>query len=236
MILDNITLLMCTFNTNKMTTLAIKSLFKQLHRYIPVVLFDNGNKELCTNEMKEIFTIYDNSHYKITGQQNQLSRNHCATVDYALKNCINTKYVMLCDTDILFKPSIVKLIDDLDKKEEIDALGEILGTNDRLMPMFCIINVEKFKKENLNYYDPTRCMNNFTSIFDKDGNYIRDEIKPDKWYGDTGGSFLWDIEKNHWNIIKIKFADYIEHYGRGSFEEKPITVNQWLNMHKDLWY
>ena len=77
MILDNITLLMCTFNTNKMTTLAIKSLFKQLGRDIPVVLFDNGNKELCTEDMKEIFTVYDNSHYKLTGQQNQLSRNHC---------------------------------------------------------------------------------------------------------------------------------------------------------------
>lgn len=234
-ILDNITLCFCSFNNNKLSALLIKSLFKQIGRYIPVVIVDNGNKELMSDDMKSIFTVIDNSNYKITGNQNQNSRNHCAAVDYALKNCIKTKYVLLTDSDILFKPSVKKLFESLNA-EKLETLGEIWGNNDRIMPMFCIINLEKFKNENINFYDPKRCMNNFTSIWDDNGNYIKDIIKPDKWYGDTGASFLWDILKNGWNITKIKISDYIEHYGRGSFaKDKKITVNQWLEIHKDLW-
>ena len=75
--------------------------------------------------------------------------------------------------------------------------------------------------------------------YDDNGNKIYEKfyiIKPDKWHGDTGASFLWDILKNGWNITKIKMSDYIEHYGRGSFaKDKKITVNQWLEIHKDLW-
>ena len=113
-ILDNITLCFCSFNNNKLSALLIKSLFKQIGRDIPVVIVDNGNKELMTDDIKSIFTVIDNSNYKITGNQNQNSRNHCAAVDYALKNCIKTKYVLLTDSDILFKPTVKKLFESLD--------------------------------------------------------------------------------------------------------------------------
>jgi len=232
--INNITLCFCSFYNNKLSALLIKSLFKQLGEQIPVVIVDNGNKELITEDMKSVFSVIDNSNYNITGNQNQNSRNHCAAVDYALKNCIKTKYVLLTDSDILFKTSVKNLIHTFDNN--VDIVGEIEGNNSRLKPMFCIINIERFKKENMDFYDPKRCMNNFTSIWDANGNYVKDIIHPDKWYGDTGASFLWDAQRNNWNIKRIKMNDYIEHYGRGSFAKgKPITINQWLGIHKELW-
>lgn len=233
-ILNDITLFLVTYNNNKLTSLVIKSFFKSIGTYIPVVIMDNGTREFCTDDMKEVFTIIDNTNYKIIPNQNQLSRNHCASVDYALKNCINTKYVLLCDSDVLFKPSVKTLLENYNGS---NALGEIAVNNMRLMPMFCIIDLEQFKKDNVNYYDKNRCLNNFTSILDEQGNWIKDIIKPDKWYGDTGASFLWDIQKLNWNITNIKMVDYIEHYGRASFDEKHknITITEWLNKFKNLW-
>ena len=227
MIIDKLTLLTCSFNSNLLTTMMIKSIFKQLNKEIPVVIMDNSTKEFCTEDMKTVFTVIDNTNYKLTPNYNQVSKNHCASIDYAFKNYIKTKYVMLCDCDILFKPKIKEL---LNSNLEYDAIGEIswdVTPPNRLLPYFCIINVEKFKNEKLNYFDVNRCM----KLYDKNGKELPNEIGAVKGFFDTGCSFYEDI-KNSWSINQIKLDNYIVHLKGACFRNKNIT--EWLKSNSNL--
>lgn len=237
-ILDNLTLFTCTFNNNLLTKCMIMSCFKQFGVLLPVVIMDNGTKELCTDDMKNTFKVIDNSNFKLTKNYNQISRNHCASIDYALKNCIKTKYVMLCDNDILFKSDIKKLIEFLNTFEKIDACGEIELSKRgyRLFPFFCIINVEKMKLENINYFDDKNCMNDLETNFDENGNWESNKRISEILDGlDTGGSFLNEIKKNNWDIKEIKINKFIKHFASASWN--PAVKNNivsWLRANHNL--
>lgn len=213
-LINNITLLTVSFNNNLLTGFMIKSCFKQIGQIIPVCIIDTGKTQKCDKNMKELFDVYDCSNVKLRS-----SRQHCYAIDFALKNCIKTKYVMLCDNDILFKPEIMNLINFLNTRENLDAVGEIgwdLTPPNRLFPYFCIINADKFKEEHLNYYDPKRIIKNHLIL--------------NKY--DTGYSFYEDIKKNKWEINKIKMNDFIIHLKSGTLQRKS-TLN-WLKSHRDL--
>ena len=234
--LKDLTLLTCTFNNNLLTKCMIMSLIKQLGTDIPIVIMDNGTFELCTDEIKENFTVIDNSNYKITGNFNQISRNHCASIDYALKNHVKTKYALLCDNDILFKPEVKILIESI---TDVDCVGEIekdkTGRPWRVFPFFCIINVEKLKNENINYFDKDRCMNELDTSFDEKGNWKGDVRKSQKPFGDTGSSFLWDIEKANWGINEIKLNNYILHFAMASWNPNVKNkIEKWLIENRSL--
>jgi len=235
--LSDITLFTCNFNNNLMTKCMIMSFFKQ-YGEVPVVIMDNSTIEYCSDNIKSMFTVIDNTNFKIIKNYNQISRNHCASIDYVLKNCIKTKYVILCDNDVLFKPEIKTLLNELDN---IDAVGEIdyhkkLHKDWRLLPFFCIINVEKMKKENINYFDQNRCMNQYDTCFDDNGNWKNNIIKDNLEYGDTGSSFLWDIQKANWNIKKIDLHKYINHYAMASWNpEVKYNIVNWLDINSNLW-
>lgn len=213
-ILDDITLLTCTFNNNMITMCMIMSCFKQLRCSIPVIIIDNGKNVKCDKSMTEIFDIYDLSNSNLTS-----SSQHAYSIDYALKKLVKTKYVILCDNDILFKPELHKLIKELDTYEEIDCVGEIgwdITPPDRLYPYFCIINVEKFNKAHLNYYDDKRIIKNCRVL---------------NMY-DTGYSFYEDIKKT-WKIKQIKMNNYMIHLHHGSLRNK--NPREWLSKNKKLW-
>lgn len=233
MILDDITLLTCTFNNNILTSLMIKSLFKQLKREIPVVIMDNGTKLKCTNGMKEVFEVIDNTNYKIIPNYNQVSRNHCASIDYALKNCIKTKYVLLCDNDILYKPGLDLFFEKIDKIQNLNCVGEISkikGSVKRVLPFFCIMNVELFKT--INYFDKNRCMNHCITIFNQNGEYNGRKLLNNKIIYDTGASFYEDLMKNKININEIKLDNLIIHLASASWGKKNYLG--WLDKHRNL--
>lgn len=237
-ILDNLTLFTCTFNNNLLTKCMIMSCFKQIGVDLPVVIMDNGTNELCTNDMKEMFTVIDNNNFKLTKNYKQVSRNHCASIDYVLKNCIKTKYVMLCDNDILFKPDIKNLLMFLNTFEEINACGEIELSKRgyRLLPFFCIINVEKMNNEHINYFDSKNCMNNLETNFDKNGNWSSNKYVSKDIKGlDTGGSFLSEIKNNQWDIKQIKINNFIEHFSSASWNPAvKQNIVSWLKTNKNL--
>lgn len=216
MIIDEITVLTCSYNNNLLTKCMIMSLFKVVGRYVPVCIMDNGNKEICSGEMKEVFTVIDNTNFKITPNFNQVSKNHCAALDWALKNVIKTKYVLICDNDVLLKPSVLKLLEEKD----VDCIGEIghdFADGDRIFPYFCIINLQKMKNENISYFVEK------SFVEDKKHNIIRN---------DTGWSFYNSI-KNKWKIKNISLNDYIVHLGGAS--HRPLQKREtWLNENKKL--
>lgn len=203
--INEITLLTVSFNNNVLTTMMIKSFYKQVCE-VETLIIDNGTFQPVSSDMKELFNVVDNTNQKITGNYNQCSKNHCSAVDYALKNCVKTKWCLLVDNDVLFKSDVKKLLEEL-KDSEFDCCGEI-GWDDappiRLFPYFCLINVEKFRNENLNYFDNDRCIGPGSKEVGKRG------PGTPCWYKDTGCSFLEDIQ-NSWKIQEIKLSDYIVH-------------------------
>lgn len=203
--INDITLLTVSFNNNLLTTMMIKSFYKQVCN-VETLIIDNGTNQPVSNDMKSIFMVVDNTYQKITGNFNQCSKNHCSSVDYALKNIIKTKWCLLVDNDILFKPTVKSFLENLNENE-FDCCGEI-GWDDappeRLYPYFCIINVEKFKLDKINYFDNDRCIGPGSKEIGKRG------PGTPCWYKDTGCSFLEDI-KNTWRIKEITLSDYIVH-------------------------
>lgn len=203
--ISEITLLTVSFNNNVLTTMMIKSFYKQVCE-VETLIIDNSTAQPISSDMKKIFNVIDNTNQKITGNYNQCSKNHCSAVDYALKNCIKTKWCLLVDNDILFKPEVKKLLTEF-KDYEFDCCGEI-GWDDappvRLFPYFCLINVEKFRNEKVNYFDNDRCIGSGSKEVGRRG------PGTPCWYKDTGCSFLEDIE-NSWKIQEIQLSNYIVH-------------------------
>lgn len=237
-ILNDITLLTCTFNNNTLTKCMIMSFFKQTGLFVPVVIMDNGTVESCTDDMRSVFTVIDNTNFKLTPDFKQVSRNHCASIDYVLRHCVKTKYAILCDNDILFKPKIKDLLAFLDRYDSIDAVGqiELSKRGYRLFPFFCIINVEKMKKMNVRYFDENNCMNNLETKYDNTGHWLSNKILSNTPCGlDTGGSFLTEIKQKKWDIKEIKINDYITHFASASW--RPGVKNRiisWLKQNEEL--
>lgn len=205
--IENLTLLTTSFNNNLMTGLMIKSFFKQMKDFVNVVIIDNGTTLPITDEMKKTFEVVDNFQHKLLPNYNQCSKNHCSAVDYTLKNVIKTKWALLVDNDVFFKPSVKDLIENFN--EDADCIGEA-GWDDappiRLFPYFCLINVDKLKQDNINYFDAKRLIEDppLGQQIGRRGPGTR------CWYHDTGSSFYEDIQ-NRWNIKYIKLDDFIVH-------------------------
>lgn len=203
--IKNLTLLTVSFNNNIMTGLMIKSFFKQLQNDIEVVIVDNGTALQVDENLKSIFNVVDNFQHKLLPDYKQCSKNHCVAIDYALKNIIKTKWVLLVDNDVFFKPSIKDFLEHF--AEDSDCVGEV-GWDDappvRLFPYFCLINVDKFRNEKLNYFDNDRCIGPGSKEVGKRG------PGTPCWYKDTGCSFLEDIQ-NSWKIQEIQLSNYIVH-------------------------
>lgn len=214
---SDLTLLTVSYNNNILTGMMLKSFYKMLNNYdIKIVIVDNGDQIPVDDNIKSIFTVIDNFNHKIIPKQENPSREHAASIDYAFKHVIDTKWCLLVDNDILFKENIKTLFDTLDLNK-FDCMGEIgwdCTPPDRLFPYMCLINIEKFKQDNLNYYDRNRI--------------IYDWKKLNKY--DTGFSFYEDI-KNTWIIKNIKLSDYIIHLKSGTLQNKDYL--KWLKKYKN---
>jgi len=216
--INDLSILTVSFNNNVLTGLMLKSFIKQTEIMPEIVIVDNGNKKPVDENLKSIFIVVDNFNHKLLPDENQVSRNHCIALDYAIKNVIKTKWVLIVDNDILFKSSVKKFLKEFNE-EEFDCAGEIGWDKtppNRLYPYFCLINVEKMKNEQINYFDRSRMIWRWKQC--------------NKF--DTGYSFYEDIKKKEWKIKKIKLSDYIVHLKSGTLQNK--NISEWLNKHKNL--
>lgn len=190
-----------------------------------IIIVDNGTTQ-SINELNNVFTVIDNYKHKLLKDYNQISKNHCAAIDYAMKNCVHTDWVLLVDNDILFLPQLKQFLTKFDETA-YDCAGEI-GWDDappnRLFPYFCLINVKHMKKQNISYFDNERCIGKGSKITGKYGSTQR-------WYKDTGCSFLEDIRTHSWRIQKIHLSDYTVHL-KGTLHGKNFI--QFLQTHHNL--
>lgn len=222
--LNDITFLTTNYNNFNLTFLCIKSLIHATGIDLSqILILDNSDKIAIPSYVKKDFNVIDNSFHKITPNLNIPSKNHCLSIDYVLKKCIHTKYVCLFDNDVKFFNCINEF---LSYRINYDAIGEIgydTVPPDRLFPYLCIIDIEKFKTENLNYYDENRCIipqsKTNESVASKYGNVY-----------DTGYSFLKDIETYNWNILNIKISKYVKHYKAGSLKNQDELIKIYDDM------
>ena len=188
-----ISILTCTFNNNLLTVFMLRRLLTILHfPYIPIIIIDNGNKISADSRMKRCFHVVDNFNNKLTPKYPFPSQNHAASIEYTLYNIINTDYVLLCDNDMKFYPSIINLLNIYDKYDAIGEIGYDSVPPNRLFPYLCIFNVQKMKRQNIHYFDINRIIRN--------GPDVHEPITSTSGHVyDTGYSFLMDIMHNNWN-------------------------------------
>ena len=226
--ITDLTLFTCNYNNEDLTLHMLTSFYIQLGYYIPNIILDNSDITPLSENITKNCKVIDNQNYKITKNYGNISKNHCAAIDYVIKNLVTTKYVLLCDNDILFKPEI-KLL--LNLRHYYDCIGEInfdWCKPERLYPYCCLIDVEKFKNEKLNYFDDKRCIITLDKgiFYDVINNGKKVNIE-NRYLYDTGASFYEDI-KNKWNILNIDLSKFIVHYKNGSqLDDRNNLINKY---------
>lgn len=225
--MKDITLLTTNYNNRDMTIAMLMSYMKNFGSDVNYLIIENSDnlKESLLDSGLEVF---DNTFNHVTKNYHQCSKNHCSAIDYAFKNLIFTRYVLLCDNDIFFKPSIKTLLNDYKK---YDCIGEI-GWDDapptRIFPYLNIIDLEKLKSSKVNYFD----INRITEAPPVGKHEGPRGPNTKCWYHDTGSSFYEDI-KDSWNIKDIKLSDYIVHHKVTM--SSASQLKDFIEQNKDLW-
>lgn len=201
--LSNISILSATFNRHDFTLSMIGSFAMTFKTLQNMIIIDNSDSVSLPNNVSKIVRVIDNTNFKNTPNYHQPSKNHCASIDWVLRTQIKTKYCMLCDNDILFKPAVISLLQDYDQYDAIGEIGWDKVPPARLYPYWCIINVEFMRKHRIKYYDETRCMVDNATM-------------------DTGCSFLHDMQAASAKIKTIKLSEYIIHLKGGTLRNKPL--------------
>lgn len=128
-------------------------------------------------------------------------KTHGPAVNKALNELIDTKYVLLVDSDvILFKD--INILFDKFKENNLTLMGEVVGDrggkslHPRVNPWFCFINLDDLKKSGIEFYDEVRTK----------------KIKSDRIY-DIGSTMFEDVCKCGYMTGNIPIdSGYYKHY------------------------
>lgn len=167
------------------------------------------------NSIYECIDKLPKSKYKVAGNYN--SARHCITIDFGIKNFVNTKYLMLLDSDILFKTDFFKYFN---KFRESDA--SLMGYKRTtykipcIAPWCCFINVEKMKSNNISFFDFNRIL------------YVNDNLTHD-----TGASLYEDFVNIGEKVLELEDNLYYKHFKGGSVEIE--KCKKWLIDNSELW-
>lgn len=201
--LHDITLLTATFNRHDFTISMLQSFFDIVKTMPPTIILDNSTDIPFPDIPNNYINVIDNTNFKHTPDYKQPSKNHCASLDWVVRNKIKTKFCLLCDNDILFKPSTVNLLNEFHNFNAIGEIGYDRVPPVRLYPYFCILDVEFILLNNIKYFDESRCMINNATM-------------------DTGCSFYEDMIKCNASIKKIRLSDYVIHLKGGTLHNKTL--------------
>lgn len=168
------------FAVNHNTPLLIYALNKSLRKQNPwcnsvLHIIDNSNKkelpEVHTNDF--IVEYFDNNLYKpletyaIGSKDKTLgSAHHAFTIDWFIKNRVDTDYLLLVDSDIVFTANFEKYFNEFVKNDYLLMVYKRTAYKcPTIAPWCCFANVKKIKELRLNYFDINRILyvnNNYT--------------------------------------------------------------------------
>lgn len=221
---DDITAAICNFNTTKLTNTVLKGLF-QFSECKKIIVLDNSDKEkfqLDKNIDARKIEVLDNTQQKYINfnkllstyplsfdckKNNYASLKHTMSIQFLLNIC-TTKYLLLCDSDIIIKKKIDFIEDGYATIADIEETGQAsqnmntnLGKN-RFMPFMQLFNMKQINLHKIKYFNINRIHG----------------IKQGMLY-DTGASLYEDIiERKHLPYKQIKLDEYITHLAHGSWK------------------
>lgn len=199
--LPDLTILSATFNKHEFTINMLKSIASIL-RFLPkTCILDNSCENKFPVFKNTVIEVLDNTNFKNTRDYHCPSKNHCSSIDFALST-IKTRYVLLCDNDIIFKSSIVDLLKSYHDYDVIGEVGYDVVPPDRIFPYMCIIDLDFVRRNGIRYFYEGRCLANGKM--------------------DTGCSFYQDLQKKSARIKRINLKDYIVHLKGGTLHNKTL--------------
>lgn len=207
---NDITFLSATFNKHDFTLQMLKSLYSVTNGNMPkIVILDNSTEIYFPKIDNDFIYVLNNTNFKYTKNYNQPSMNHCASLDFALKQ-IKTKYVLLCDNDIIFKENFIHFFSDFKSYDIIGEIGYDRVPPKRLYPYLCLINNEFVNYNKINYFDEKRCMIKNATM-------------------DTGCSFYEDCAAKYAKIKNVRISNFIIHLKGGTLRNK--SIENFKNFH-----
>lgn len=229
------------FNTPVLTAHLVKS----INKHTPgtnIYIFDNSDKRPFVNAFNNV-TVFDNTKGQIInfdqwlkkypnreksgGKANKWgSAKHAYSVEKCME-LIGEPFILL-DSDVLIKKDFTPLYDDV-----VCYKGEVIYQPNskvkRVLPFICFINTPMCKTKGIHYFDE---------------NYMHGlRFKGNSDNYDTGGALYILTEQKKGLHREIKVADYIVHYGNGSWvsaaekmkRPKHMPAVEWLNKYKEYW-
>lgn len=230
---NDLTLITFNYNTPELVQVMLKSFFKQNSTFSGnIIIFDNSDISKFTSDMYNYDKLYiidnTNQHYvnysildKYKKHSDKLSNygsaKHSMCIDYVFRYHVKSEYMLIVDSDIIFKNSIYEMYNKVKKDSYIvGECGKYLNKDNtinldnidhtiRLFPVMFMVDTYIFTQNpTLKYFDPNRmvCLNdNFN-------------------YYDTGVSFYEDLIKENIYVSQIKINDYVNHLCGGSYYNK----------------
>lgn len=205
-------ILIVHYNTPELTEAAVKSVYKHV-RDFRLHIFDNSDRLPLSYRTSEM-VYHDNTCGQLIDFKEFLRRYPHKVKDilnewgsakhtYAIDRCFDLipEGFVLLDSDILLKRDVSRLV-----QPSYPYVGQLTCYRNRrptrVQPMVCYINVPLCRQHNVRYFSPERSW----------------LLTPDTFY-DTGASFYEDCTRAGLKGRFIKYRDYAEHLGGGSYRE-----------------
>lgn len=229
------------FNTPTLT----EHLVESINKHTPdakIYIFDNSDKKPFTKEYDNV-TVFDNTNKQYIdfnkwlkkypnrilsgGKANKWgSAKHAYSVEKCME-LINEPFVLL-DSDVLIKKDFSNLYID-----DVCYAGEVVyqpkSKIKRVLPFICFINAPLCLQKKVHYFDE---------------NYMHGlRVGKIGDYYDTGAAIYLLTEKYKAKHKEIKVADYVVHYGSGSWvsasekmkRKTHVPEKSWLDKYRNLW-
>lgn len=229
------------YNTPTLTEKLVESINKHVQD-TKIFIFDNSDKRPFRKEYDNV-TILDNTKKQYIdfdkwlkkypnrnlsgGKANKWgSAKHAYSVEKCME-LIKEPFVLL-DSDVLIKKDFSSIY-----YEDVCYVGEIANQPKsrikRVLPFICFINTPLCLEKKIHYFD------------EKYMHGLRVGPTGDRY--DTGAAIFLLTEKFKGKHKEIKVADYVVHYGSGSWvaaQEKMkrkthVPENEWLKKNEKLW-
>lgn len=214
------------FNTPELTRATIRSVLKHTPDCL-VTIFDNSDS-VPFGQMESV-TVLDNTRGRLVDFGEMISEHpdrvdsdngygsakHCRSVDYLMDRF--DEGFLLLDSDVLVIRDVSSLFDETVSWAGQPHVSRKHPVNvPRLYPFCCFINTRMCRDNSVRYFD-SRHMWQLSR-------------GRGRWF-DTGAWFLEATKGLPHREIRI--ADYIVHYGGGSFrKDKKETPEKWLNKYR----
>lgn len=229
---ERLTVAIVHYNTPKLTTRCILSLFKHTPG-CRVVVMDNSDKlpfastlpdvEVIDNtggqvvDFREMLAQYPDREDGCRNRSGYGSAKHTRSVD-VLTDILTDGFILM-DSDVLIRRDVTPLAD-----RDMAAVGDIwkggCGIPPRLRPFLCWINVPVLREHGIRYFNGEKM-------------WALSHRSPDNRY-DTGAWLYEACLEQQLPVRHIDHKDYCLHFGHGSWKQKK-SWRQWTDEHRQLW-